>query len=139
MLRRWLAIERPVSWCWPGQLRCATIRQVHRDLLTAPIAATGLIAGYGVAVASGSRPLGGVVMAGFGALCISVWLARDGRRTAGVLTLVGLLAFALSHVVAEVVGAWPAVLLAAAAAAGACWRLSDARTRATATAGEMPA
>lgn len=39
-------------------------------LPTAPIAALGLIAGFAVAVASGSRPLGGVVMAICGAICI---------------------------------------------------------------------
>jgi hypothetical protein len=102
---------------------------VRRDLATAPIAAAGLIIGYGVAVASGSRPLGGAVMGCLGLVCISIWLQRDGRRTAALLTAVGLVAFALSHVVAEVVGAWPAVLLAAAATAWACWRYSDARLR----------
>jgi len=34
-----------------------------RDLATAPISAAGLIAGFGVAVASGSRALGGLVLA----------------------------------------------------------------------------
>lgn len=97
------------------------------DAPTAPLAAAGLLAGYAVAVASGSRPLGGVVLACFGAVCIAIWLRRDGRRTALRLTGVGLLAFVLSHVLALAVGAWPAVILAAAATAGACWRLSDAR------------
>jgi hypothetical protein len=96
-------------------------------LPTAPLAAVGLIAGYAVAVATGSRPLGGVVLAVCGLACIAVWARRDGRRIATRLTLVGLGAFALSHVVALVIGAWPAVLLAAAAAFAACWRLSDSR------------
>jgi hypothetical protein len=112
---------------------------MRRDLLTAPLAATGLIAGYAVAAASGVRPLGGLVMAVFGIACIRVWLIRDGRRTAAILTATGLVAFGLSHVVAEVVGAWPAVLLAAAATAGACWRLSDARARTAIGAGGVPA
>lgn len=94
-------------------------------LPTAPLAAAGLIAGYGVAVASGSRPLGGVVLAGFGLACIAIWLRRDGRRTAAILTATGLLAFALSHALGLVIGGWPAVLIAAAATAAACWRLSD--------------
>ena len=34
---------------------------------TAPVAAAGLISGFGVAVATGSRPLGGVVLAALGA------------------------------------------------------------------------
>jgi len=93
---------------------------------TAPISAAGLIAGFAVAVASGSRALGGVVLACCGLLCIAVWLRRDGRRIAVRLTVIGLLAFALSHVLGLLIGPWPAVLVAAAATATACWRLSDA-------------
>ena len=96
-------------------------------VVTAPIAAGGLIAGFGVAVATGSRPLGGVVLAVCGLACIGVWLRRDGRRTAAMLTGAGLLAFALSHVLGLVIGAWPSVLLVAAGTAGLCWRLSDSR------------
>ena len=96
-------------------------------LPTAPIAATGLIAGYAVSVATGSRPLGGAVLALCGLGCIAIWGRRDGRRAAIRLTLVGLGAFALSHVLALAVGAWPAVLLAATTTFAACWRLSDSR------------
>jgi hypothetical protein len=94
---------------------------------TAPIAAAGLIAGFAVAVATGSRPLGGIVLAACGLTCIAVWLRRDGRRTTIGLTVAGLLAFAISHVLGLVIGAWPAVLLVAAATAGLCWRVSDSR------------
>ncbi len=103
------------------------MRVVSRRLMTAPIAATGLIAGYGVAVASGSRPLGGVVLAACGLVCLAIWLLRDGPRTAALLTVGGVVAFGLSHVLALLTGAWPAVLLLAAATGAACWRLSDAR------------
>jgi hypothetical protein len=99
-------------------------------LPTAPIAATGLIAGFGVAVASGSRPLGGLVLAGCGLSCIRIWLARDGPATAARLTAVGMVAFALSHVLGKVIHPWPAVLLVSAATAAACWRESDSRLRA---------
>ncbi len=94
---------------------------------TAPVAAAGLIVGYAVAVASGSRPLGGLVLAACGLACIATWLRRDGRRTATTLTAAGLGAFALSHVVGLILGAWPAVLLAAAAIGMLCWRVSDSR------------
>lgn len=97
-------------------------------LPTAPIAATGLIAGYGVAVTTGSRPLGGVVLALFGLVCVAIWARRDGRRTTIWLTVGGLGAFALSHVIALAIGAWPAVLLVAAITAAACWRFSDSRS-----------
>lgn len=96
-------------------------------LPTAPIAAVGLTAGYGVAVASGSRPLGGVVLALFGLLCMAIWSRRDGRRTTTWLSAVGLGAFALSHVIALAIGAWPAVLLVAAVTSAVCWRISDSR------------
>jgi hypothetical protein len=94
---------------------------------TAPIAAGGLVAGFAVAVATGSRPLGGVLLAACGLTCIAVWLRRDGARTAIQLTAAGLLAFALSHVLGLVIGAWPSVLVVAAATAALCWRLSDSR------------
>ncbi len=94
---------------------------------TAPIAAAGLIAGYAVALLSGSRPLGGLVLALFGLACILIWLRRDGRRNAMILTLAGLSAFVLSHVIGLIIGAWPAVLLTAVGIAVVCWRRSDAR------------
>ncbi|MGI8803167.1 MAG: hypothetical protein ACR2KV_13515 [Solirubrobacteraceae bacterium] len=96
---------------------------------TAAVAGLGLIAGYAVAVASGSRPLGGVVLLLVGIWCARTWLRRDGRRTAALLTAVGLAAFVGSHVLALVIGAWPAVLVAAAVVAVACWRVSDAQAQ----------
>jgi hypothetical protein len=100
---------------------------VARRFPTAPLAAAGLIAGFAVALASGSRPLGGLVLGAFGIGCISIWRRRDGTRTAALLAGVGLLAFALSHLLGLLIGAWPAVLVAAAAIAATSWRLSDAR------------
>lgn len=98
-----------------------------RQLPTAPLAAAGLLGGYGVAVASGSRPLGGVVLAGFGLLCVTVWLRRDGGRVAATLTAMGLLVFALSHALGLLIGGWAAVVVSAFAAAAICWKVSDSR------------
>ena len=100
---------------------------MSRRLATAPLAAMGLIAGYAVTVWSGSRPLGGLVLAALGLTCVAVWLRRDGHRTALVLTGVGLCAFACSHVLGLVIGAWPSVLLVAAGAGALCWTVSDTR------------
>jgi len=94
---------------------------------TAPIAAAGLLAGFGVAVSTGSRPLGGVVLAACGLTCIAIWLRRDGRRTTIQLTAAGLLAFIVSHLLGLVIGAWPSVIVVSAVTAALCWRLSDAR------------
>ncbi|HSO97613.1 MAG TPA: hypothetical protein VLP43_01570 [Solirubrobacteraceae bacterium] len=97
--------------------------------ITATLSAAGLILGYGVAVLSGSRPLGGVVLAAFAAACVVIWLRRDGGRITGWLTLCGVVAFAASHVLGRLIGAWAAVVLVAAVMAGLCWQLSDRRHR----------
>ena len=94
---------------------------------TSLLAALGLITGFGTAAGTGSRPAGGVVLALFGLSCIYFWVRRDGSGTALRLTLVGLTAFVLSHVIGLVIGAWPAVFLVAAATAWFCWRWSDVK------------
>jgi hypothetical protein len=96
-------------------------------LPTAAIAATGLIAGYGVAVATGSRPLGGLVLAACGIVCILIWAQRHSPRVTLLLALAGLCAFALSHALGLLIGAWPAVLVTAAATGAAYWKVSDSR------------
>jgi hypothetical protein len=101
------------------------------QLPTAPLAAGSLIVGYAVVAATGSRPLGGVVLAIGGLLCIWIWVRRHGRGTAVRLAGVGLAAFVASHILALAVGAWPAVLVAAAACAAATWALADSRTLAS--------
>ncbi|ADH68731.1 MULTISPECIES: hypothetical protein [Nocardiopsis] len=70
----------------------------------------GLIGGYTVARATGDRPLGGAVLAAFGAAAFETWRRRSGVGTAVALTGVYVGAFGLSHPLAKKVGAWPAVL-----------------------------
>lgn len=94
-------------------------------LPTAPLAAGSLIAGFAVAVATGSRPLGGLVLALGGLACIRIWLLRDGPRTAVILTGVAFAAFVLSHLLGLLIGAWPAVLLVAAFTGAVVWVRSD--------------
>jgi|HubBroStandDraft_6_1064221.scaffolds.fasta_scaffold779783_2 hypothetical protein len=93
---------------------------------TAPVAATSLIGGFAVAVSTGSRPLGGVVMAIGGLWCIQAWARRHGRRTALILGSVGFGAFVVSHLLGLVIGAWPSVLLVSAVVAVAAWTQADA-------------
>jgi hypothetical protein len=97
-----------------------------RPLPTAPLASGALIVGYAVAVASGSRTLGGLVLIACAIPCMRAWTLRRGPRTATALTGVGLGALILSHVVALATGAWPAVLLSAAAMGAAAWVYADA-------------
>jgi hypothetical protein len=99
---------------------------------TAPIAGGSLIAAYAVVVLSGSRPLGGVVLALGGLWCIRACAQRRGARTAAALACVGLGAFVFSHVLALAIGAWPAVLTMAAVVAAAAWTRVDARSAETA-------
>jgi hypothetical protein len=98
-----------------------------RALPTAPLAASSLIAGYGVVAATGSRPFGGVVLAAGGLCCIEIWRRRHGARTAARLGGVGFAAFVLSHLLALAVGPWPSVLIVAALTAAATWSLADSR------------
>jgi hypothetical protein len=98
-----------------------------RPLPTAPLAAGSLIASYGVVAATGSRPLGGAVLAAGGLCCIGIWRRRHGTRTAAELGGVGFAAFVASHVLALAVGPWPAVLIVAAVTAAAAWALADSR------------
>lgn len=94
---------------------------------TALLAAATLILSWGVVEVSGSRTVGGFVLAAGGACCIAIWARRDGARTAALLGASGLLAFALSHVIALALGPWPSVLIVAAAMAALAWSKSDAR------------
>jgi hypothetical protein len=104
-----------------------------RALPTAPLAGGSLIASYAVVAASGSRPLGGAVLAAGGLCCIGIWTRRHGRRTAAQLAGVGFAAFVASHLLALAVGPWPAVLIVAAVTAAATWELADARPLAPAS------
>jgi hypothetical protein len=92
---------------------------------TAPVAAASLIVGYGIAASTGSRLLGAVALLVGGLWCIQTWLRRHGARTAVTLASVGLGALVLSHLLALAIGAWPAVLLVAAAMAAAAWTRAD--------------
>ena len=104
-----------------------------RSVPTAPVAAGALIAGYAVAAGSGSRPLGGLVLAAGGLWCLRAWDRRNGRRTALALGAVGTGAFVLSHVLAPQIGAWPSVLTVAAATGLAAALVSDRRPAVAAT------
>jgi hypothetical protein len=106
--------------------RTATLLTV-RAMPTAPIAGGTLIVGYAVAVASGSRALGGVVLLVGGIWCIQAWVRNQGAQAATVLAGVGLGALVTSHLIALAIGAWPAVVLAATAMAVTAWTRADSK------------
>jgi hypothetical protein len=103
------------------------VSSAARPLPTAPVAAGSLIVGFGVAVASGSRPLGGLVMLVGGLWCIRAWTRRHGARTAAELTAVAFTAFVVSHVLGLAIGAWPSVLVVSAVTALVTWLRADSR------------
>ncbi len=96
-----------------------------RAFPTAPVAAASFVGSYAVVVATGSRPLGGVVLALGGLWCIYAWLRRHGARTATTLGCVGLGLFIASHLLALVIGAWPSVLVVAGVMGVATWVRAD--------------
>ena len=97
------------------------------EVNTAPVVALGLVGGFLVARESGIRPLGGVLLAGCGALAGRTWLAKGGPVTAGALSALYLGGFGGSHPLAKEIGAWPSVAAVPALAAGAAYVASDRR------------
>jgi hypothetical protein len=98
--------------------------------MTWPVASGSLLLGFAVAQATGIRPLGGIVLIAGCAWCALRWLRiRPGGRGAvprtAVLVVVYVGAFVLSHVIADSLGAWPSVLLAAAVTGLAVYVLAD--------------
>lgn len=93
---------------------------------TWPVAAGSLVVGFGIAQATGVRPLGGIALiAGLG-WCATQWRRRVGRgRTLG-LTGLYLVAFAGSHGLALVIGAWPSVAVVSVIVGAATYAVADA-------------
>ena len=83
---------------------------------TWPVAAGSLLAGFGVAQATG-------VGAGW---CATRWRSRVGTGRTVALLIVYLVAFIGAHVIADPVGAWPAVLIVASITGLAVWAVADA-------------
>ena len=80
-------------------------------------AAACLPAGFGVAVATGVRPLGGIVLLVLAGLA-GRWSGQPLRRQARWYAVV-LVCFVASHLLGHVIGAWGAVAVVTAVATGA--------------------
>lgn len=99
-----------------------------RSFPTWPVAAASLILGFAVADVTGVRPIGGIVLF-LGALwCGLRWRDAQGLPTALALVVLFLIAFALSHVLGDEIGAWPSVFLVSAVVGAAAWLAVDRRT-----------
>ena len=95
------------------------------SLPTGLLAALTLVVGYAVAAGTGVRALGGVVLLAGLAVCAALWRRRVGTRRTAVLVVVFVALFVASHLLALAVGAWPSVLLVAAAMFAAAYGLAD--------------
>lgn len=93
--------------------------------MTWPVASASLLLGFAVAQATGVRPLGAIVLVAGCAWCALRWLRAAGTARTALLVVIYVGAFVLSHVVADTLGAWPSVLLAAAVAGLAAYLLAD--------------
>jgi hypothetical protein len=94
---------------------------------SAAVAAGSLVTGYAVAAATGVRPLGGLVLLAGGVVCWLRWRRQVGPATATALGLAFVAAFAGSHPLAELIGAWPSVLAVAALIAAVAYAVADRR------------
>jgi len=93
------------------------------------VAAATLLASFGVAELTGVRAIGGLVLIAGGAWCARRALQIAGPLAAAALVAVALALFVGSHPLGQVIGAWPAVALSAAALAGVASALIARRTR----------
>ena len=94
-------------------------------LVTALVAALTLVLGFAVARAMGQQ-VGAVVLVLGVAACVALQVGRTRWWRLVVVGLVGAAAFAASHLLADALGPWPAVLLAAALTGAAAYVLTEA-------------
>lgn len=92
--------------------------------MTWPVASGSLLLGFAVAQLTGIRPLGGIVLVAGCAWCALRWLQAGRGRTAALVVLYAG-GFAVSHLIADTLGAWPSVLLVAAVVGVATYALAD--------------
>lgn len=104
-----------------------------RAIPTWPVAAGSLALGFGVAQATGVRPLGGFVLLAGAGWCALRWRERVGTPVAAALLALYLAAFVASHLIAGALGAWGAVALVCALVGVAAWALADRIATAPAT------
>jgi hypothetical protein len=92
---------------------------------TWPVAAGSLALGFAVAQATGVRPLGGLVLIAGAGWCALRWRERVGTGRAAALTGLYVAAFAGSHALAHVIGAWPSVAVVSALVGAAAYAAAD--------------
>jgi hypothetical protein len=94
-------------------------------LPTWPVAAVSLVVGFAVAEITGVRAIGGIVLILAALWCGLRWRREHSTRLAVQLVVVYIVAFALSHVLGLVIGAWPSVFVVAAVVGVVTWARAD--------------
>jgi hypothetical protein len=92
------------------------------------VAAATFFAGFGVAELTGVRAIGGLVLIAGGAWCARAALPIAGRLATAALLVIALALFVVAHPLGHAIGAWPAVAVSAALAAGAAAVLTSPRS-----------
>ena len=100
--------------------------------MTALVSALSLVVGYAVAAGTGVRALGGVLLVVALAWCAMRWRATAGTTTAAALVASYVVLFAVSHLLARAIGAWPSVVVVALVRGSLAATLADARRTQTA-------
>ncbi|MDD2858123.1 MAG: hypothetical protein PHU75_05540 [Candidatus Nanopelagicales bacterium] len=98
-------------------------------LLTSVLAGSTLAVGFGVAQATGNRPLGGAVLLAGAATCGVLWWRQAGAVPTLVSEAVFAAAFIGSHPLAKQIGAWPSVAVVAGATAVISYAITAAPDR----------
>lgn len=106
----------------------AAVNRLVSYPMTWPVASGSLVVGFGVAQASGVRPLGGVVLVLGAGWCAVRWRRGVGTARTAVLLLIYLVAFVASHLIAGTVGTWGAVFLVSALVGVSALLLADRPT-----------
>jgi hypothetical protein len=96
-----------------------------RALPTWPVAAGSLLIGFGVALVTDVRALGGLVLFAAALWCGLRWRRAHGLPRACALVGVYLAGFVAAHPLGHAIGAWPAVVLVAALVGAVAWRAGD--------------
>ena len=88
------------------------------------VGASSLIIGFALAFATKIFWLGGIVLVVGGAYCVwRSWKLSGWWRTLIILAIFSV-AFAVSHPLGEVIGAWPSAIGVAVVAGVLCWMIS---------------
>ncbi len=90
-------------------------------ITVAVVAALSLVAGFAIALLTGNRLAGGIVLLAGGVWCAIQLLRMAGPWRTVVVGLFYVAAFAVSHPLGAIIGSWASVLLVAAVTAAVAY------------------